>query len=102
MVWGFISFKSVGNAVFIDGIINQHSYLKIFKHNLKQFAEKMDILNYIRTMIPSTKLTKYGHGCFIIVPKLLNHPMIPIENLWNELHSRVPQKPVSSIIYIWH
>ena len=66
MVWGCISSKSVGNLVFIDGIMNQHSYLKILKDNLKQSADKMgikDTCNYIL----STKLTKYGHGCFIIV-----------------------------------
>ena len=51
-------------------------------------------------MIPTTKLTKYGQGCFIIVPKLLNHlspDMNPIENLWNELERHVRQKPVSSM-----
>ena len=43
MVWGCISSKSMGNLVFTDGIMNQHSYLKILKNNLKQFAEKMGI-----------------------------------------------------------
>ena len=33
MVWG------VGNLMFMDGIMNQHSYLKILKDNLKQSAE---------------------------------------------------------------
>ena len=76
MVWGCISYKIVGNLLFIDEIMNQHSYLKILKDNMKHSAEKWvskTLLNYITTMIPSIKLVKNGHGCFIIAPKLLHH-----------------------------
>ena len=40
MVWGCISSKSVRYLEIIDGIMNQHSNLKILKYNLKQSAEK--------------------------------------------------------------
>ena len=45
VVWGCISSESVGNLVFIYGIMNQHSYLKILKDNLKQSTAKMGIKN---------------------------------------------------------
>ena len=65
MVWGCISSKRVGNLVFVDGIMNQQSYLKILNDNLNQSAEKWvskTLLNYIRTIIPSKKLPKYGYA----------------------------------------
>ena len=66
---GSISSKNV----FIDGIMNQNSYFKILKDNLKQSAEKMGIQDTFKIYHDNGakhKSTKYAHVCFI---KILNH-----------------------------
>ena len=104
MVWGCISFKSVGNLVFIDGIINRmNSYLKILKNNLKQSAEgAKDTFKLYQDYDSKHNAYKVRsfllHNCSkAIEPPPQSPNMNPIENLWNKLDRRERQKPVSSI-----
>lgn len=105
MVWGCISSKGVGNLVFIDEIMNQHSYLKILKENLRQSADKMGIKETFKLYQdndPKHKAHQVRLWLLYNCPSVIDTPpqspdMNPIENLWNELNRRVRQKPVSSI-----
>ncbi|GFX79110.1 transposable element Tcb1 transposase [Trichonephila clavipes] len=43
MVWGCMAATGVGNLVIIDGIMNQYSYLNIFKNNLSRSSSKLGL-----------------------------------------------------------
>ena len=92
IIWGFISLKSMGHFVFIDGMMNKHSYLKILKDNLKQSAEKIGIKAYkVRSCL-------FYNCAKIIAPPAQSSDMNLIENLWNELDRRVRQKTICPLL----
>lgn len=105
MVWGCISSKGVGNLVFIDGIMNQDSYLSILKENLKESAQKMGIaatFKLYQDNDPKHKAHKVQSWLLRNCPKLLETPpqspdLNPIENLWSELDRRIHKMPITSI-----
>ena len=87
--------KAWANLVLIDGIMNQHQYLKTLKDNLKQSAEKMGTKDTFKLYQDNDP----KHKAYKVRPWLLYKviDMNPIENVLNELDRRVRQKPVSSI-----
>lgn len=105
MVWGCISAKSVGELVFIEGILTAKRYLHLLKDNLRKSAEKMgisDTFHYYEDNDPkhASRLVKEWklYNC----PKVVNPPpqspdLNPIENLWNQLDANVHNPPPSSI-----
>ncbi len=42
-MWGCFSTSGVGNLVFIEGTLNKEGYLKIFRYNVLQSAQKMGL-----------------------------------------------------------
>ncbi len=48
MVWGCFSASSVGNRVFIEGILNKEGYLKILRDNVLPSAEKIGLGHHFK------------------------------------------------------
>lgn len=45
MIWGCMTIKGVGRTEFIEFTMDKYAYLNIFKRNLKQSAEELDLEN---------------------------------------------------------
>ena len=95
MVWGGISSKSVGKFLFIDGIMKQHSYLKILNDYLKQSAEKMgikDIFKLYRDNDPKHKAYKVRPWLLYIYPKNIE-PLNIYGINWTAVYIRIRFRP---------
>ena len=104
MVWGCMAASGVGELVFIEGKMDKMKYLSLLKENLHKSAEKIGI----RTCFKFYEDNDPKHNSCIVQEWLLyNCPCVlhpppqspdlnPIENLWDELDTRVHSQPISS------
>lgn len=104
MVWGCFSASGVGNLVFIDGIMNQYTYIDILEHNLQISADKMGLsMNFCFQQDNDPKHTARSVQAWLAsnVPNQLKTPpqspdLNPIENLWSELERRIRKHTISN------
>jgi hypothetical protein len=108
MVWGCMVVNEVRNLVFIDGKMNKYYYLKILRENLKQSAEKLNILNnfqYYQDNDPKHKAYIVREYLLCNCPKVFETPpqfpdLNPIENLWHLSDTTIRKHIISDKIQL--
>lgn len=104
MVWGCMSSAGVGNLVFIDGIMDQYKYIDILKQNLKSSARKCNLHNdfkFYQDNDPKHTALNVRLWLLYNCPEIIKTPpqspdLNPIENIWQELESRIRKHTISS------
>ena len=104
MLWGCMSSAGVSNLVFIDSIMDQCKYIDILKQNLKSSARKLILYNDFKFYQDNDpKHTALNarlwllYNCNEIIKTPPRFPDLnPIENIWQELESRIRKHTISS------
>ena len=103
MVWGCMAASGVGELVFIEGKMDKMKYLSLRKENRHKSAEKIGIstcFKFYEDNDPkhNSRIVQEWllYNCPCVHPTPQSPDLNPIENLWDELDTRVHIQPISS------
>ncbi|GBN77235.1 Transposable element Tcb1 transposase [Araneus ventricosus] len=103
-VWGCMSSFGTGNLELIDSKVNNYGYLDILKRNIRQNAQKMEILanfklyqdNHPKHTSHICRLWALYHCPMVIKTPAQSPDLNPIEHLWDNIQQCLHENNITS------